>query len=310
VPLHSFPEQIAAILCCPDDGAPVQCADNALRCVSCFRQFEVRGANLVEMLPSRPRELSGDCTAYRQGYLEAFRKPFADDPDALAWGSSELVSNSWIRKRLRQVERVEPIVLDGITEQSILCDVAAGAGHYTFAYANKFRLVFHCDLSVTNLNYARRKAAMLGVENMVFVRADYFAPPFRQTVDRTICLDTLIRGEEHDAALLLGIGQTLTACGQGIIDFHNWWHNPLRRLGLLPDNFHHNKSYTRSQTERLLRRVGFEKFSYTPYVQEADSTFSGKLVSAFLPATRLIYRFHAPPLLVGPPVIDQLATRI
>jgi len=54
------------------------------------------------------------------------------------------------------------------------------------------------------------------------------------------------------------------------VDFHNWWHNPLRRVGLLPDNFSGNKSYTRKELRSLLESSGVGPFQTRPFVQELD----------------------------------------
>jgi len=310
VPLNNSPVEIATFLRCPDDGSIVRFERTELQCSLCSRRFAIWGNNIIEMLPTRPFQLSKHASAaYTRGYLENFRKRFFEDANALAWGSEETVSDSWIRKRLRQVRKVEPILKEGSNPEHVLCDVAAGAGHYTLAYAAQFRFVFHCDLSVPNLNYVRRRARQLGIRNIVLVRCDYFSLPFRQTMDRVICLDTLIRGKEHDSTLLQAICRTLAPSGRAVVDFHNWCHNPLRRLGLLPDNFHHNRSYTRFQADKLLRSIGLEDFSYFPFVQETDDTSMGKLLAHLLPSTRLMYRFEANAGLSSERAVDQLVAR-
>ncbi len=308
MPSPSHFADLAPLLCCPDDETGLKFENGVMRCVLCSRRFHIEDEDFIEMLPSRPLELSED-TSYRRGYLDAFGESFCDDPDALAWGAAELVSSSWLLKRLRQVQGVESIVTAGTNKQQVLCDVAAGAGHYTTAYATQFRLVLHCDLSVSNLSYARRRARRLGIHNILFIRCDYFSLPFRQTIDRILCLDTLIRGEEHDSALLVSIGRALTPSGQAVVDFHNWWHNPLRRLGLLPDNFHHNTSYSHGEASRLLRSIGIDNFSYFPFVQEVDHNLMGRAAALLLPPTRLIYRFESPRVVSGQPVFHQVIER-
>jgi SAM-dependent methyltransferase len=178
----------------------------------------------------------------------------------------------------------------------IYCDLSAGAGYCTFEAAREYRLVFHCDLSVDSLAYASAKAKTKHLENIVFVRADYFQPPFRNSIHRVTCLDTLIRGPWHETRLLGSIQTILANSGVAVVDFHNWWHNPLRRLGLLRNNFPGNKSYTRRELRKLLAISGIKQFEMKPVVQEVDHVGApGNHLARFIPPTRLVYRFTLPP---------------
>jgi SAM-dependent methyltransferase len=289
----SFAE-IVDLLCCPDDAESLRYAPGELLCRRCARRFSIHEENLLEILPRRPYELPGSVSPhYLKGYIEAFEQTYRDDETSVAWGAEETVPRTWALKRRRQVDFVRSFITEGSTPgESVLCDIAAGAGYYTLAYAPLFRLVLHCDLSVNNLNYAWRKASRQGIQNIFFLRVDYFALPFRRSLDRVLCLDTLIRGEAHDSALLAAIAGSLKPAGYAVVDFHNWWHNPLRRLGLLSENFHNNRSYRRQKAEDLLRHCGAEKFTYLPFIQEFDTgTLSGQFFARLLPATRLLYRF-------------------
>ena len=86
---------------------------------------------------------------------------------------------------------------------------------------------------------------------MIFLRVDYLKLPFSQALDYVICLDTLIRGRDHERGLLASIRDALKPGGHAVLDFHNWWHNPLRRLGLLPQNFGGNTSYNYRESCKL-----------------------------------------------------------
>jgi hypothetical protein len=93
---------------------------------------------------------------------------------------------------------------------------------------------------------------------------------------------------------LLAINQSLTPRGYAIADFHNWWQNPLRRMGLMSQNFDENQNYRRRVAEGLLSNAGVADLEYFPFFQEFGN---GKLASRFLgrinPPTRLIYRFSS-----------------
>jgi SAM-dependent methyltransferase len=288
---------ILDLLSCPDDGQPLRLASTQLLCSGCGRNFPLHGEYLAEILPSRPAQLPASASAdYRRAYLMLFDQQFQKDNTCLAWGAEETATAAWIRKRRRQVIAVHPLVAEGAERgASVLCDIAAGAGHYTFSYASYFRSVLHCDLSVENLSYASRKAHERNLENIFFLRIDYFQPPFRHSIDRLLCLDTLIRGEGHDSMLLKSIGGCLKPTGRAVIDFHNWWHNPLRRLGFLPDNFESNRSYSRSETKKLLSEAAFPDATLYSFVQEFNPRSPlGKFCSKAIPSTRIVYRVCGP----------------
>jgi len=283
--------KVSDLLCCPDDGERLIYA-NDLSCSRCGRTFPAIADDFVEVLPKQPTSLPPSVSEdYRHAYLRLFNEPIHDSSRELAWGAEESAAASWMRKRLRQVNALSQLVVDGAAEnKSVLCDFAAGAGHYTRAYAQHFRWVLHCDLSASNLAYCREKAKIGNFKNIIFLRIDYFNPPFRNSLDRLICLDTIIRGEEHDQLLLQSIARSMRPDGRAIIDFHNWWHNPLRRVGLLKENFTSNKSYSRKSAETLLNDAGIKRFAYYPFYQECDSNgFWSELYKHLIPPTRLIY---------------------
>lgn len=285
---------LLGILCCPDDGQLLSCGGRHIKCSACGRAFPVFETGVAELLPRKPVEGGPkQNSTYWRGYRHAFRQSCDAGENATAWGAVEKNPSSWVRKRLRQIRAVEPLLGDDqATKDQILCDIAAGAGYYTLAYSPRFRIVLHCDLSPVNLIYAARKAETLGLKNVFFLRTDYFAMPFRNSVDRVLCLDTLVRGDDHEVAVLKSICAALATNGSAIVDLHNWWHNPVRRLGLLPENFHHNRSYRPKETKRLMCEAGITRFDSFPFHQEfePDNRYRG-LLSRMVPATRLLIRF-------------------
>jgi SAM-dependent methyltransferase len=289
--------RLGGLLSCPDDGMPLVCTPSSIECRNCDRHFPISKDGVVELLPHKPTDIARTIERnkpYWEEYQREFHKPYQQDPSAIAWGAPEISDTRWLRKRLRQVSAARPLIVEPrISIEQILCDIAAGAGNYTFSYAPYFKAVLHCDLSVDNLNYAVRKARRIGIQNVFFLRIDYFSPPFQQSLDRIICFDTLIRGEQHEVLLLNSISRSLKARGHALVDFHNWWHNPLRRLGLLPQNFGENRSYRRVIAEHLLHMAGIPYFESFAFRQEFDSAGEKQTFLSFaLPATRLLYRFN------------------
>jgi ubiquinone/menaquinone biosynthesis C-methylase UbiE len=288
---------VVSLLSCPEDGGRLRQATCELRCDVCERRFPKYGENLVEILPTCQQQLPSSISLdYREEYKEAFDQKYCDDPESLAWGAEESMAESWRLKRRRQVEFVRPLITEAIRRgDSVLCDIAAGAGYYTLAYAHLFPLILHCDLSVNNLSYARRKAHSLGIGNIFFIRLDYFRPPFRNSLDRLLCMDSLIRGETHESLLLSTIANSLNADGFALVDFHNWWHNPLRRLGLLRNNFGKNRSYTKRELKDLLASRHIVQSGFFSFFQELDGNGQAQdILRRTMPATRFLVRIQRP----------------
>jgi SAM-dependent methyltransferase len=287
-------DEVASLLCCPDDGGPMAAYAKGVRCEHCYRFYPLLSTNILDLLPSRPITFPGrsEAVLYREGYLTEFSRPSKIRADAKAWGAPEARSQKWLRLRERQAREVFQFLrVEPCEANLVFCDLSAGAGYCTFRAAEGYRVVFHCDLSMDALAYASAKARASHVENIIFVHADYFQPPFRNSVDHLTCLDTLIRGPWHETRLLRSIQGVLSSSGTAVVDFHNWWHNPLRRLGLLPDNFVGNKSYTRKELTGLLASSGIERFETQSFVQEVDpGAGPGKVLARFLPPTRLMVR--------------------
>jgi len=79
------------------------------------------------------------------------------------------------------------------------------------------------------------------------------------------------------------------------VDFHNWWHNPLRRLGVLPENFAENRSYAAGELPALLAAAGIDDFDLQPFIQELNADgWSASLLKRIIPPTRFLVRLRAP----------------
>jgi SAM-dependent methyltransferase len=292
------PAEIARYLVCPDEGAPLAPGSAGLRCLSCSRIIPFRKPNLLEILPSKQVAISTSevPSEYESAYIQAYSGVWESSDDALPFGASEASSAKVMKRRERHTEEVFRLLREAPGDaDGVFCDLSAGAGHTTFAAARHFPLVFHCDLSAAAVRYASAKAARMGLDNMVIVHADYFRPPFRNSIQQLTCLDTLIRGPWHEERLLASIRQSLASGGSAVVDFHNWWHNPLRRLGLLRQNFGENRSYSKREVLRLLKQAGFDDFAIRGFIQEADPHgLSAKVLRRLVPATRFMVRLTFP----------------
>lgn len=278
---------LISILSCPVDHSRLEFYADFFRCIRCGREYPVLADGFVELLPESPIPSSDDHVEYWKKYEIEFERRFAWMDQAVAWGRSDLACASWAAKRLRQVEHVKSI----LDKAMAICDVSAGAGTYTFELAKTSPLVIHCDLSVENLNdvYGRRQHD--AVENLLLIRCDYFNLPFHGSIQQLICTDTLVRGRRHELLLLNSLYRALSDGGHALVDFHNWWHNPLRRLGVMPQNFGANKSYTRKTAEKILSAAGIGKWEYYPFRQEIQPGADAPL-KRIIPPTRLMYLFE------------------
>ena len=127
------------------------------------------------------------------------------------------------------------------------------------------------------------------IRNFTLARGiDHSAGYGKFSISGFLSNEKLIRGEDHEGALLNQIERAISSEGRAIVDFHHWWHNPLRRLGLLQQNFGTNRSYTRTGAEGLMRECGIRDQRLVRFYQELEEPFS-KGLSWLLPATRLLY---------------------
>jgi SAM-dependent methyltransferase/uncharacterized protein YbaR (Trm112 family) len=302
-------QEIASSLCCPDDRGPLCSVNGAFQCSQCGRIYPIREGEIIELLPEKPVEPWSN-PEYAAEYGQLFHKSFENGKEAIPWGLHEPSPPSWKLHRDRQARAVLSLLeRDRAPLQDLtLCDVSAGVGDYTLSYARHFKRVLHCDLSVDALRYASAKCRRMDVENVFFLRVDYFALPFTRSIDRLVCLDTLIRGEDHEKALLGQIQKALSSQGRAVIDFHHWWHNPLRRLGLLRQNFGNNRSYARGGAEGLMRECGIDNWRLDRFHQEFEPTSPfAQGLSRLLPATRLVYEIAS--ALSGPTPSDSVEPR-
>jgi SAM-dependent methyltransferase len=286
-------EALRSVLRCPDDGSELRLSGLVLECFGCGRCYPVLAENVVELLPSSGA-LTGAGSAYGRDYAAARAAPFEWREDTLAWGAPESFPSKWVERKHRQVAAVERLIPAGAFARDLFCDFSAGAGYYTLEYAKAWRYVIHCDLSVDSLTYARRKAASRGLRNILFLRMDYLRPAFRRSLECVACLDSLIRGKNHERLLLRAIRGSLAPGGSAVVDFHNWWHNPIRRLGLLRNNFGGNRSYREREIRGLLASAGISGFERFAFHQELSPDCpGGGVVRTLLPPTRWMYRFGA-----------------
>jgi SAM-dependent methyltransferase/uncharacterized protein YbaR (Trm112 family) len=284
---------LSGFLVCPLDRTPLDIDVKAATCTVCRTAYPVIRDRIIDLLPPEPMQLPMPANSeFRIGYEAQFRQRIDRDSEARPWGAPEDTPPAWVAKRRNQVASVLSVLLrHTVTSELTLCDVSAGAGYYSLEYARYFRRVIHSDISPESVVYGHAKAKSLGLDNVFFCRTDYFRPPFNRNIDVAICMDSMIRGPWHEAKLLRNITYSLSTNGIAIVDLHNWWHNPVRRLGLGRQNFRECYSYTKSSASKLIQDVGMEVADYFPFRQEESASIGGlsRGLSSLIPPTRLVY---------------------
>ena len=288
-------ERLCTILRCPDDGQHLEFSGSEYSCRTCSHAFPVLFGRIADLRPRSPQRVpSGTNPEFAKDYVTVFHQPLEWNANALGFGARESIPQRLARRKERQALYIQRILEKQASKLQTFCDFSAGAGYYTLHFASAFPVVLHCDLSCDSLVYASLKAEKLGIDNIAFLRIDYLKPPFAATLDCAICMDSLERGEGHERMLLEAIRSSLHPAGVGVVDFHNWWHNPVRRLGLLPENYRLNRSYSRRDATGLVRSCGIDKFQYFPFYQEVEPTsFRIHLAKAVLAPTRHVFLFKA-----------------
>lgn len=293
----SRPAFLAQFLACPDDGGALIPDGASWHCESCGRAFHAARPSVIDMLPRQPVHAGDDAENgnYWTHYQSMFGQRMLGAEATLPWGAPERLSDTDMAHKRNHVAAVRKLLAKpsrGNTP-SILCDLTGGSGHYTLALAGQYDHVFHCDLDPASLLYTAQKAESSGLRNMTFLRVDYLQPPFRGSIGDLLCLDTLIRGPEHELRLLRSIRGVLRPGGRAVVDFHNWWHNPLRRLGLLKENFRDGKSYNVLEAKRLLEAAGYTDYDYASFRQEIARSRPASTLLRIIPPTRLMFRLSA-----------------
>ena len=286
-------EATLARLRCPDDlGGLSKEAGERLVCTTCERTFRIVAGNAIDLLPAAPATLKvGEAIdAYIRYYTEQFAIPFEVKERPGGWGGPEAGDTKWQERRARHRAQVFSL-LPSLGPDAVICDFSGGAGFYSLELARRLGYVLHCDLSVEGVSGARYRAEQYGITNVLFVRMDYLRPPFEASLDVALCLDTLVFGRVHERLLLTAVRKSLAPGGCAIVDFHHWWHNPIRALGV-GKSF--GRSYSRREAQSFLRASGSEASSFSRFHQEFDSTRGlPSFASRLVPATRLIYRFDS-----------------
>jgi SAM-dependent methyltransferase len=208
-------EQIARYFRCPDDGSHLHPNGKTLRCERCGRDFSRLGPRIFELKALAPKGVN---SAVQSGYVAIHAEELALNGHGPGWG--DLDSANPGKREFVKRERATIAALLGNKAEGVVVDVSGGVGNYSSFLADKAQTVIHCELHVPSFAQACRQHAQR--QNLFFARSDYLALPLADgSADGVICTDTLIRGVEHERALLAEIRRILKPGGRAVVDFHH-----------------------------------------------------------------------------------------
>ncbi len=274
-------EEYLHILRCPNDASGLEyISAEGLKCLTCGSEFPIHAPNLVELLPREPfspalTTLNDYEKRFFSAYHQLFHQQFSFDKNAIAWGAVERIEARHAKRKRRQIGQI----ISGLdVRNKIACDISGGAGWLTLRLAKEAKLMINCDLSCDNLNYVYNKSTN---DNILFVRLDFFAPPFQNnSVDTIVCTDTLIYGDLMVKKFLTNIHNCMKTEGGSVVDFYNRSHrNPFHKPYMI--------GYTLREVKAILHQLGITEFTHEGFFQE----WKGYL-QWLIPCTRHIIAFR------------------
>lgn len=232
------------IACCPDDGGRLQAGGYGLRCTHCGRAFRRLNECVFELKSAAPKPVN---SSVQSGYETLHAAALTLEGQPPGWGD---LAGAPPGKRVF-VRRERKAIADLLADAGagVVVDVSGGVGNYSSYLAERARMVIHCELHVPSFAQACRDHGSVG--NMVFVRGDYLGLPLTDaSVDGVVCTDTLVRGGEHEHALLAEIRRVLKPGGRAVVDFHHYRFRRIQKRSPLA------KPYSRAEFEKLIAQAG------------------------------------------------------
>jgi SAM-dependent methyltransferase len=211
----SVDEYIAQCFRCPDDGGRLHLGPEHLRCEHCEREFARLGERVFDLKSLVSKMVN---SSVQEGYEAIHAVELALDVNSPGWG--DLDSANPGKREFVKHERANIAALLGDRADGVVVDVSGGVGNYSSFLADRAQTVIHCELHVPSFAQACREHAQL--QNLFFAHSDYLALPLADGhADGVVCTDTLIRGIEHERALLSEIRRILKSNGRAVVDFHH-----------------------------------------------------------------------------------------
>lgn len=125
---------------------------------------------------------------------------------------------AWLERDERQEEENTALAIRRlpVTSQSVVADIGAGTGYYTFRIAKKVTdgKVYAVDVQDASVNYLRKKANDLGLQNVEVVKGSAISPNLPEnSVDLAIMVD-VYHELEYPHEMLQALRKSLKSDGK------------------------------------------------------------------------------------------------
>ena len=243
--------KIIDILYCPDDDSSLSLYGNELVCDECKRIFQMK-ENILDMRAKIKTDIndSKEQVPYSKYYESLFQN--GDPGDEGTFGLfSKSVSEGFISETLHHLEK-------NIASNDIVCDVGAATGDYSIHLAKKCALMIHCDLDINGLLISKKKAMQEKVDNILFLRCDYFHIPIKnKKLDLAYSIDVVERGIIHDKKILKEMSRMIKSKGTLIFDYHTKERSKLTRI-----NPSYLSTYSNNEILDLIKEFSFSQLHF------------------------------------------------
>jgi len=273
----SILDSTLSYLACPNDKGILFIQDKKLVCNSCNTNFQILNENTIELIPKEsfePKIQNETTKLYSEYYSDLKTFGHSRDSKKRLWGVKTQTVPEGFVQNLRNI-------ISQIVGNKIVCDVGAGSGDYSLFLARKSQLVFHCDLDLEAIMFARDEAKKLNLDNILFIRSNYFSLPFRDnSLSCITCIDILLRGKEHDNKLLSEIFSKISKEGTVLFDFHS------KERAQINKNLDLDGCYSKNEIKTLSTKHNFEiilfkGMGFAPTINKIPK-FSYKIANSIL----------------------------
>jgi len=242
-------EKAVSFLACPHDDGNLELNNEELSCSICSSKFRILDNNTIDLTPKNKKNM--DISKVSEHYISDYTNITKENSEDI---SEERIQAFELDSRLQGYLLENQKEMLRIIDNRVLCDVGAGVGDHSIEFSKKSSLVFHCDLDMQVIGIAKKRSKQLGLNNIMFIRSDYFSLPFKKnSLPQVVCTGAMGRwGNTHDSLQVEQIAKILKKDGKAVIDFM-----AKERKGLPKDEFKKNR-LSKKEISSLLKKFNLE----------------------------------------------------